>query len=129
MNYWEEEAHFGNVVELVWRWRVWLVRAYLALPRRDPRLSQWAVDDAADGLHPLSFQEGAVVSLDDVDWHLAITNLREDAGRRIQHFSGEGFKDLLVSYSYFRYLELNVGRQTSEVRTIRIRVKKKKKKE
>lgn len=47
--------HVGNVVVLVCRWRCgWGVR-------------QGAVDDGADGLHPFPLQEGAVVSLDDVD--------------------------------------------------------------
>jgi len=37
------------------------------------------VDDAADGLHPLPFQDGAVVSLDDVDRHRAIAHLKRHA--------------------------------------------------
>ena len=54
------------------------------------------MDDAADGLHPLSLQEGAVVSLDDVDGHLAITHLWEIK---------TGTLDVTLSILYIQYVE------------------------
>ena len=53
------------------------------------------MDDAADGLHPLSLQEGAVVSLDDVDGHLAITHLWEIK---------TGTLDVTLSILYIQYV-------------------------
>lgn len=38
------------------------------------------MDDAAHGLPPLSFQKCAVVALNDMDQHLAVTHLRKYTG-------------------------------------------------
>ena len=44
-------------------------------------LGQAAVDDAADGLHALALQEGAVVALDDVHGDGAVAHLRRGERR------------------------------------------------
>lgn len=71
----EEEICYRNAAEFVESWRVWFGWACLALTRCDAWHSQWTVNDGADGLHPLSFQEGTVVAFNNMDCHLAIAYL------------------------------------------------------